>query len=92
MFFTDRFKDNGEVDNVEFFNPTKMKALLPYVENNKSCVIAFLDELYKTAGEKNPEQWGEGKYVVSSNVKEIDNKYVLELQLNSGDICTITYA
>ena len=38
------------------------------------------------------EPWGEGKYVVSSNVKEIDNKCVLELQLNLGDVCTITYA
>ena len=88
MFFTDRFKDNGKLDNVEFFNPTKMKALLPYVENNKSCVIAFLDELYKTAGEKNPEQWGEGKYVDWENEsipggfyfypKEISNDYKID--------------
>lgn len=37
------------------------------------------------------EPWGKGKYVVSSDYKETDSKCVVELQLNSGDVCTITY-
>jgi hypothetical protein len=35
------------------------------------------------------EPWGKGKYVVSSDAKNVNNKCVLEFQLNSGDTCTM---
>ena len=53
-FFTDRFKDNEE-SNAPLFNATK--AMLPYVDNDKGYVVAFLDELCKTAIDRNPEQF-----------------------------------
>ena len=56
MFFTDRFKDNEE-SIAPLFNATK--AMLPYVNNDKGYVVAFLDELCKTAIERNPEQFKE---------------------------------
>ena len=35
------------------------------------------------------EEWGEGKYIVASDVRVEDNIYIVEFQLNSGDICII---
>ena len=35
------------------------------------------------------EEWGKGKYVVSSDVSCNDGIWIIELQLNSGDVCNI---
>jgi len=39
------------------------------------------------------EEWGKGKYVVSSDLElnDISKTYDLEIQLNSGDIIFISY-
>lgn len=38
------------------------------------------------------EPWGKGKYIVSSNAVKTNDEFILELQLNSGDECTIVFA
>lgn len=35
------------------------------------------------------EEWGKGKYVVSSDVSWNDGICIIEIQLNSGDICIV---
>lgn len=35
------------------------------------------------------EEWGKGKYVVSSDVSFDNGICVIKIQLNSGDICTV---
>ena len=36
------------------------------------------------------EEWGTGKYVVSSEVSCNNEVWTIEIQLNSGDICSVT--
>ena len=51
----------------------------------KTYIVKQFISIYFT---KN-EEWGKGKYVVSSEVSCKNGIWIIEIQLNSGDICSV---
>ena len=49
----------------------------------------YLVKKFTSLSFKKNEEWGEGKYVVSSSVSCDDGIWTIKIQLNSGDTCLV---
>lgn len=74
--------------NIDYVNGN-IKIIL-FTRKREKCEIN-INNFSSISFSKN-EPWGIGKYIFSSGIIENDNELKLELQLNSSDICAITFA
>lgn len=91
------------IETINFFNNSRLHDYelgliqVDYVDSivkiqfknpqEKICEITIKDIISFYISHK--EEWGEGKYIVASDVRVEDNIYIVEFQLNSGDKCII---
>ena len=88
-FFSDSKIHDYEIGNIFINYLDNIIKIDFYNEKNELINICIND--FKKISMVNKEPWGKGKYVVSSDVEIYDEIRVVNIQLNSGDICKIEY-
>lgn len=87
LFFGNSVLHDYEIGKIEinYSEGTIFFQFIDPKQKKKDCVVKQFISINFT---KN-EEWGKGKYVVSSEASCNDGIWIIEIQLNSGDICSV---
>lgn len=87
VFFGNSVLHDYEIGKIEinYSEGTVSFQFIDSKQEKKDYVVKKIVSINITKNEK----WGKGKYIVSSDVSYNNGMWIIELQLNSGDICTV---
>lgn len=88
-FFENNALHDYEISQINIDYPNGLIIINLYTDRHEAIEI-IINKFSSITFSKN-EPWGKGTYIASSNVEKINDEFILELQLNSGDTCTIVF-
>ena len=86
-FFGNSVLHDYEIGKMEI-NYSEGTVFLQFIDLKQAKKEYLIKQFISINFTKN-EEWGKGKYVISSNVFFDNGIWIIEIQLNSGDICII---
>ena len=86
-FFGNSVLHDCEIGRIEI-NYSEGTIFFQFIDSKHKKINYMIEQFISINFTKN-EEWGKGKYVVSSDVSCYDGIWIIELQLNSGDVCNI---